>query len=286
MSHSEIPVLFEAESERMVGIATPAETPSATGVLILVGGRQYRGGSHRQFVLLARRLAGAGFCTFRFDFRGMGDSSGSQRRFEEVDGDIAAAIAAFQARCPAVRRVVLWGLCDAATAAVLYWSRSGDARIAGMCLVNPWLRSEAGLARTRLRHYYRQRLLDLEFWRKLLRGRVGPIRSLREYLANWRTARGSAVQDYQRVMLDGMNEFPGPLLLLLSARDLTAREFLDRVEEEELGNPAAPLLQQSRVRRVDIADADHTFSRESWRGEAEEAVIAWLADQWRDAVPA
>lgn len=282
VSFVEMPVVFGDESECMVGIAVQPATPAATGVMILVGGRQYRGGSHRQFVCLARRLADAGYCVFRFDFRGMGDSSGRQRSFEEVDADIAAAIAAFQATCPAVRQVVLWGLCDAATAAVLYWQRCRDARIVGMCLANPWLRSEAGLARTRVRHYYRQRIFDPEFWRKFLRGRVGPIQSLREYFATRRLARNSALRGYQRVMLDGMNAFPGPLLLLLSERDLTAREFLDRLLEDSM---APPLLHQSRVRRIDIADADHTFSRECWKNAAEDAVVAWLADQWRDAEP-
>lgn len=281
VSVSDIPVLFAVGAERLVGIATQPAEPCATGVLILVGGRQYRAGSHRQFVLLARRLAGAGHSVFRFDFRGMGDSDGAPRSFEDVDEDIAQAIAAFQAQCPTVRRVVLWGLCDAATAAVLYWSRSRDARIAGMCLVNPWLRSEAGLARTRVRHYYRQRLLDAEFWRKLLGGRLAPLRALREYLTQRRTARAAALAGYQRVMLDGMTAFPAPLLLLLAARDLTAQEFIDRVQEND-----TRLLRQGRVRRIDIADADHTFSRESWRREAEEAVVAWLADQRRETEPA
>lgn len=277
MSVAEVPVVFGCGDDQMVGVATPAATPSTTGVLILVGGRQYRAGSHRQFVLLARRLAGAGHCAFRFDFRGMGDSTGGQRSFEAVSEDIAAAIAALQAACPAVRRVVLWGLCDAATAAVLYWQQSHDARIAGLCLVNPWLRSEVGLARTRVRHYYRERLRDPVFWRNLLRGQVGPLRALRDYLGAVRTARrGGGEAGFQRAVFDGITDFPGPLLLLLSERDLTAQEFLDRV----LDDPSmAPVLLQQRVRRVAIAAADHTFSRQCWRREAEDAVVSWLADQ-------
>lgn len=276
MSIAEIPVVFGCDADRLVGVATPAATPAATGVLILVGGRQYRAGSHRQFVLLARRLARAGYCAFRFDFRGMGDSTGNPRTFEAVGDDIAAAIGAMQAECPAVRRVVLWGLCDAATAAVLYWQLSRDARVAGMCLANPWLRSETGLARTRVRHYYRERIRDPAFWRKLLRGQVGPVRAVREYFGAVRTARAGGEAGFQRAVFDGMMDFPGPLLLLLSGRDLTAQEFLDRVMDDP---SQASLLQQGRVRRVDIAAADHTFSRECWQREAEEAVVAWLADQ-------
>ena len=57
----------------------------------------------------------------RFDFRGMGDSTGELRDFEEVNEDIGAAINAFQAHCPQLERIVLWGLCDAASASLLYW---------------------------------------------------------------------------------------------------------------------------------------------------------------------
>lgn len=276
---AEIPVVFDVGSDRLVGIAAPAASASAVGVLILVGGRQYRAGSHRQFVLLARRLASAGYCAFRFDFRGMGDSSGHPRSFEEVNDDIGAAMAAFQAACPAVRRVVLWGLCDAATAAALYWWRSRDDRVTGLCLANPWLRSEAGLARTRVRHYYRERIQSLQFWRKLLRGEIGPVASIREYFFNVRAARDRRVEGFQRPMLDGLMAFPGSILLLLSERDLTAKEFVDGVTEDPKANA---LFGRKRLRRVDIMGADHTFSRQSWLREAEDAVLAWLADTAAD----
>jgi alpha/beta superfamily hydrolase len=48
-------------------------------VLVIVGGPQYRAGSHRQFTLLARSLAEQGFAVLRFDYRGMGDSTGAMR---------------------------------------------------------------------------------------------------------------------------------------------------------------------------------------------------------------
>lgn len=93
------------------------------GVLIIVGGPQYRVGSHRQFVLLSRRLAGEGYPAMRFDYRGMGDAGGAMRSFEDVRADIGAAIEAFQRAVPSLRRIVLWGLCDAASAALLYVRR-------------------------------------------------------------------------------------------------------------------------------------------------------------------
>jgi exosortase A-associated hydrolase 1 len=272
---TESAVVFDCAGERLLGVASVPDRPRSIGVLIVVGGRQYRVGSHRQFVLLSRRAAAAGYCAFRFDLRGMGDSTGDRRNFAEVDADIAAAIAAFQAQCPQVERVVLWGLCDAATAAMHYWQRSRDVRVSGMCLANPWLRSEATLARTRVRHYYRERIFDPAFWRKLLSGKVGPLRALHEYFGAVRASQGSASGGFQSVMLQGMRDFPGFVLLVLSEHDLTAQEFLVRMQED----PAdAALLLRPRLRRVNIAEADHTFSRERWKNEVEDALLAWLPE--------
>jgi exosortase A-associated hydrolase 1 len=154
--------------------------PSAgCGVLVVVGGPQYRVGSHRQFLLLARRLAAEGYPTMRFDYRGMGDASGEMHGFEEVSADIGAALDAFQLACPSLRRIVLWGLCDAASAALLYVQATRDPRVAGLVLLNPWVRSETSLAQTQIKHYYRQRLLQGDFWWKLLSGRMEVLKSVR-----------------------------------------------------------------------------------------------------------
>jgi hypothetical protein len=51
--------------------------------------------------------------------------------------------------------------------------------IAGLVLLNPWVRSEVSLAQTHIKHYYGQRLLQGEFWRKLLSGRMEVLKSLR-----------------------------------------------------------------------------------------------------------
>ena len=61
--------------------------PDDTGVLVIVGGPQYRVGSHRQYVQLSRHLAEQGIASMRFDVRGMGDSPGVQRSFEEIDDE-------------------------------------------------------------------------------------------------------------------------------------------------------------------------------------------------------
>src|SRR6185312_9356840 len=140
------------------------------GVVIVVGGPQYRVGSHRQFVLLARALANAGIACLRFDYRGMGDAEGPFVGFTDVGADIGAAVDAFLARVPTLERIVLWGLCDGATASVFH--AAADPRIAGLALFNPWVRTQAGEAKTALKHYYARRLADPAFWRKLAAGRL------------------------------------------------------------------------------------------------------------------
>ena len=262
----------------MLGVLALPEQPAALGLVIVVGGPQTRVGSHRQFVLLARRLATAGFAVLRFDYRGMGDSAGEVKAFDAIDQDITTAMDALQTACPEVQRMVLWGLCDGAAAALLYCGARQDARVAGLCLLNPWVRSEVSLARTHLKHHYTARLLQGAFWRKLFSGKLNVLRSLGEMWGNVKAARsnpsGTASDvPFQARMALALRQFSGQVLLLLSGNDYTAKEFLETANTD----PAwSGLLQRPGLQRVDVAAADHTFSRQDWRTAAEQAVLNWM----------
>jgi exosortase A-associated hydrolase 1 len=282
---SERAVVFEVGGDELIGIFHPGAEQAERGLLIIVGGPQYRVGSHRQFLLLARYLADAGIPVFRFDYRGMGDASGRQRTFEEVSEDLRAAIDVFMTEQPALKSVALWGLCDAASAALMY--AGDDPRVDGLVLLNPWVRTSEGQARARLRHYYLQRFLSLDFWKGLLRGQRRVFASLSELLGSVRSAHNgtsTASRDEGRSsqrtgtlperMAAGWRRFSGPVLVILSGDDLTAKEFTDTVAR----SPAwSGLLQQSRVSTCELADANHTFSRSDWR----ERVSAWTLDWLR-----
>ena len=280
MRFAEQAVAFPCVGESLLGIVATPEQPLATGVLIVVGGPQTRVGSHRQFLLLSRALAEAGYPVMRFDYRGMGDSSGTLRNFEVINEDIAAALGAFQASCPRVERVVLWGLCDAASASLLYWDQTQDARVHGLVLLNPWVRSEATLARTHIKHYYGQRFLQAEFWRKLLTGNLGLGRAIRGFLGSLKQARQErlpAVRDetlsFQKRMARALETFHGEVLLLLSGNDYTAKEFIQAAQADPLWSTA---LKKSNITQAEIPEADHTFSSHEWRGRVESITRGWL----------
>lgn len=285
MQQNETPVVFECQGEKLIGIIHASASVSKVGVLIVVGGPQYRVGSHRQFLLLARSLAAQGFAVMRFDVRGMGDSGGDQRRFDQLDDDIRAAIDCLILSCPQLNQVILWGLCDAASAAIFYAYQ--DFRVIGMVLLNPWVFTEQGSAKTYLKYYYLQRLLSQDFWKKVFSFKFGFIQSLGSLINLLKqAARGCKTEpkcgktDFIDEnlplpirMRECLRQFSYPVLLILSGRDLTAEEFKG-VVKNDVGWQT--LLADPKIIRHDFAEADHTFSSEALRDQVSAWTLDWL----------
>ena len=167
---TETALTFECDGEDLVGILHSPISPNPIGVLIVVGGPQYRVGSHRHFVQLARKLARNGFAVFRFDCRGMGDSSGDTRNFECSQLDIQEAVETFFENIPAMQGYIAWGLCDAASAILMHIS--SDNRLRGAVLLNPWVRQADTLAQTTLSHHYSKQFTSIDAWRRVFSGQV------------------------------------------------------------------------------------------------------------------
>lgn len=255
-------------------IARPLASPRLA-VVIVVGGPQYRAGSHRQFVMLSRALALGGVAALRFDLRGMGDSEGARGEFWRIDDDIDAAIGACMRALPELRGVVLWGLCDGATACVLY--PSNDRRVLGRVLVNPWIRTESVAARARLTGYYRRRILSPRFWRKIVRGGVDLAGAFSGVASSWRTSRrppsAAPAPTWQERFVAALDSASRPWLVVLSGRDAVADEFrLVAASDRRL----AAALRAQTSERIDVDGANHTFSGERWRGEITGATLGWL----------
>ena len=284
MNYREKTFLIDCQGDCLVSIlTTPSGNIFHTGVVIVVGGPQYRVGSHRQFALLCRALATAGIACLRFDCRGMGDSEGEPRGFTGIGEDIRAAIDAFMKRQAGLSKIVLWGLCDGATASAFYASE--DKRVRGLVLLNPWVRTDQTEAQAYIKHYYWQRLTSGAFWRKLIRGELGIWRSAREALhlvkrsvsAGEKGEPGSSSPNNTdgRTLPDRLYRSlscrPIDALFLLSGKDLVASEFEDMIKGNESWSA---LLRHFQVKR--LPDADHTFSDPSQTNLVSSLTLEWI----------
>lgn len=289
MNSAQQPLVFTCGEERLTGVVSRPERPRPRGVLMVVGGPQYRVGSHRQFALLANHLAGQGVAVLRFDYGGMGDSTGELKNFEQVEPDLRAAIDAFFGAVAELRDVVIWGLCDAASAALFYAHQ--DARVSGVVLLNPWVRTAQGQAQTYLRHYYLGRLADPALWRRIARGDFDLRGSFASLAHNVRRALGATAgapndagdgvkqaasgpaRPLPERMADGFARFNGRVLLILSGNDLTAKEFQDVAAASQQWRR---LLALPRVTQHVLDGATHTFSRREWRDQVAAWTAAWV----------
>ena len=288
--------VFDCKGSELVGIvAQPARPATRIGVVIVVGGPQYRTGSHRQFTLLARHLAQHGIASLRFDYRGYGDSAGQAALgVLGIEDDLQAATNHLLAELPALQAVVFWGLCGAASAAAMY--AATDTRVAGLVMLNPWVRTEVGLAKAQLRHYYLGRLAKPEFWRRILAGEVaigaslrGLGRSIERAAGFGRHALGSKTgsmpateqaPDFDKdtlpqLMLSSLEQGGLPVLVVLSGdADLTANEFRDLVARSARWRR---WLDGPKVKFAVVTGSNHTFARAEWRAEVQSLTTDWVS---------
>ena len=243
------PVEFVCEGDPLFGTLDAGS--GETGLLIVSGGNEVRAGAWAGQALLAARVAAAGHPVFRFDRRGVGDSAGVNRGYRESRADIAAALTAFRAASPDLRRVVAFGNCDAASALMLF---GGDLDIDALVLANPWTvegEDDGAQDPVALRRRYAAKLTDPAEWKRLLGGGV----DLRKLVGGLRQATApapkSALADEMRA---GLAKFSGPATILLATRDRTAQLF------------AAAWGDDPRIAR--LASASHSF--------ADEAAREWL----------
>ncbi len=279
-AYQEQGIVFERDDNRLIGVLSQPAQPHHLGVLILVGGPQYRVGSHRQFTSLARCLAQAGIPSLRFDYTGMGDSEGAKQPFDASADDIQCALQVLRDNVPGVTDIVLWGLCDAASASLLFAHQMPSVK--GVVLLNPWVHGEEYSPAVRLSHYYRPLLVEKGYWRKVINGKVDLWPAVREFArATVSTVRGligsgrseSVHERFVFTMLQGLKQFQYPILVILSEGDLTAKEFTRLVASDTQWSEA---LARPSVTSHAIAGADHTFSSKRWKAEVEQVTLQWL----------
>lgn len=222
-----------------------------TGLLFVTGGTQTRIGSHRMYERLAMALARDGWPCLRFDRRGVGDSDGEDPDFRGSGPDLAAAAAAFRREQPRLTRLLGFGLCDGASALALHGQAAG---LDGFVLVNPWLvEAEAGApAAAAIRARYRDQLLSLAGWKRLLSGSI----SYRKVLKGLGRIAASRPSTLAGEIAAALGRARLPAQLVLATRDATAI-----AAEAEWSSPAFRPVRESNPPPVTIDSDSHTFSR-------------------------
>jgi exosortase A-associated hydrolase 1 len=255
---------FSCGSDTLLGTLDVDGAAGPVGVLLVSGGREVRAGSWGGQARLAARLAATGVPVFRYDRRGIGESEGTDPGFRHTREDIAAALAAFRAAMPTLRRVIAFGNCDAAAALMLH---GADLALDGLVLANPWTleSDEADAAQSAgaplaLRQRYLARLANPREVLRLVTGGVNLAKLARGLrLAASAPVRSSLVDS----MAIGLARFVGPVTILVATSDRTAQMF-------EAVWPAG----DPRIRRH--PSGGHSFAGEDAQG--------WLLERLLEAV--
>jgi hypothetical protein len=169
------------KKKSLVGVLTEAgEIASASNrpaIILLNAGLMHRVGPNRLYVKIARRLAAAGFCAFRFDLAGIGDSGNRTDDLSLQDGiirDVKEAMD-FLAQDQGIPQFVLIGICSGANNSLLI--AQSDARVIGAVPI------EAYYFSTPAYHWYcyRRRLVNPRSWNRLLTMKSDLWSLLRKY---------------------------------------------------------------------------------------------------------
>lgn len=283
-SVAERPFVFSCEGDDMLGIVHVPTAHARLGLLIVIaGGPQYRAGVGRGMVSMARKMASEGIAVMRFDHRGLGDSAGTFRGFENYAPDLQAAVDAFRREVPDLEGVVVWGGCDAASGIMIHGHKLDG--VAALGLGNPWVYIPE-IQEAVIQQHYRERLLQWSFWLKLLRFEYNLVDYARGAL---RKILGKLTGPFRRAesededaggtfvdrMLAGFTRFTGPVLFVISGESMASREFDELIQRDTAWGAA---YGRDSCRRIDFPDADQTFSDAASRQSLNAALVDWMRE--------
>ena len=255
-------IAFPCAGQTLLG--TLDDAAGTTGLLIVSGGNEIRVGAHRGMALLAERLARADCPVFRFDRRGIGDSTGNNGGYESSAPDIAAAAAAF--RATGVERIFAYGNCDAATALAFFHAEAG---IDALILANPWAveTTDELPPAAAIRSHYAAKLRDPREWLRAARGGVN-IAKLARGLSKLSKSPVKAPGPLADRLCAALVAATVPVTILLAKRDNTAIAFADAFAGADLEGARA------RIMIEELDSASHSF--------ASQADKDWLFDRVRE----
>lgn len=290
----ESPVFFEAGGFELFGVLARPERPNGVGVLIIQGGDTVNVSlmRNRMAVRMARDLATRGYLTLRFDYHGMGESTGTigELRLSAPFTEDAAAAAA-TLRSQGAGPIVLVGACFSSRTALSTAPAIDD--LAGVLMATPpigsYERREAvpeRMARDKTLGEYAALALRARTLKRLLdpARRAFYLEVARSKIRHVLKRAGAASRDplwwVSRELvepLEAMVERHVPVLIAYGVDDPLLREF-DRAAEGRMGEIIGRSAGRVRVAR-DLPGVIHGFPSV----EGQTAFLS-LAHAWIDEV--
>lgn len=257
---------FDCTGYRLAG--TLDDAAGTTGLLWVSGGNEIRCGAYGGQARLAAQFTALGYPVFRYDRRGVGDSEGANGGFESSADDIAAAVAAFRASAPQIKRIVAFGNCDAASALALFHAGLPVDRL---ILANPWVieAQDSGDGPTppsaaAVRSRYWARIRNPRSIVDLLSGKIdlrklagGLLRATRKDVPSGLSARIAKALAGTKI----------PVRILLARRDTTALAFASVWHDASF----AGVRTKANISLEQVDSASHSF--------ADNVSQAWLIEQ-------
>jgi len=264
-------VSFESDVTLRGVLSGPPDARAA--VLFVHGWSGYRCGPHRMFVNTARRLAGEGIASLRFDLRGRGDSEG-ETESADLDGMVAdlLAAAAFMRGEGGAERLFPLGICSGGN--VVLGAASLEKLFDGLILWSTPLFAPQKPKTDRARRSgfflveYAKKLGRRETYRRFLRGEIDYRGVLRTVLGR-KKPKGRNPKDSGRDVMAELAGYRGPALFVYGSRD-----------DEAIGAPEyyARFCQENGIDAAfhTVDGANHSYYSVAWETEVIETTLGWL----------
>ena len=288
-------VFFTVGDDELFGVITEPERPNGHGVLIIQGGDTVNISlmRNRMAVSLARALAAEGYVALRFDYHGLGESSGVIGELSLANPFAADAIAAVEClrHETGVGPVFLLGACFSSRTALSAAVELPE--VAGLVLATPpsanFDRSDGSaerMARDRAVGDYVTRAMRFRTLKnlrdpKLRRAYWRLVRSKVRHLFNQaKSGSGESPFWVSDDMLDQMGEMVRrrvPQFIAFGTDDPELREF-ERAEAGRLGAMTGDSSELIRVVR-DLPGVIHGFPQVDGQEAFSELAIEWIKAQ-------
>ncbi len=241
---------------------------AATGLFIVSGGNEIRVGAHRGMGKLAADVAADGHSCFRFDRRGIGDSNGENAEFEGSAADLAAALDAYRAACPGLKRIVAFGNCDAASALLLHGPTGIDAYVLG----NIWVieAQDEMPPPAAIKARYLERIKDPKSWVRLFTGAIN-LKKLAGGLL--KVVRPAPPSSLPLKVANGLAKLGAPTTILLAKGDATAIAYADVWRGPDFANARS----NANICVTELDSASHSFASDEDYAALKAAIVRALS---------